>query len=160
MNFPEDDYKSLVSNLHALITYLNHVNIHEVWRVTTIEQNKEHFVVIYDDANHLCTCMWIVSRGLACRHFFAVMLNSDKAMFHIGIIPKRWYNEKSPDFQRSQFAAKRTPLNPRSNIKLGRILAYYMKFDTHKHSQKSSSRIYLVKPNIIKVLATQRKQLD
>ncbi|CAB5193477.1 unnamed protein product [Rhizophagus irregularis] len=27
------------------------------------------------------------------------MLNSDKAMFHIGLIPDRWYNEKFPDFQ-------------------------------------------------------------
>ncbi|CAB5373819.1 unnamed protein product [Rhizophagus irregularis] len=65
LNFPEDDYESLIVNLHALITYLNHANIHEVWRVTTIEQNKEHFM----------------------------------AMFHIGLIPDRWYNEKFPNFQ-------------------------------------------------------------
>ncbi|CAG8696555.1 3603_t:CDS:2, partial [Rhizophagus irregularis] len=50
LNFPEDDYKSSIVNLHALITYLNHANIHE-------------------------------------------------AMFHIGLIPDRWYNEKFPDFQ-------------------------------------------------------------
>ncbi|CAB4475414.1 unnamed protein product [Rhizophagus irregularis] len=99
LNFPEDDYESLIVNLHALITYLNHANIHEVWRVTTIEQNKEHFMVIYDNANHLCTCMWLVARGLVCRHFFSVMLNLDKAMFHIGLIPDRWYNEKFPNFQ-------------------------------------------------------------
>ena len=99
LNFPEDDYESSISNLHALITYLNNARIHEVWRVITIEQNKEHFVVICDNANHLCTCMWLVTRGLVCRHFFSVMLNSDKAMFHIGLIPDRWYNEKFPDFQ-------------------------------------------------------------
>ncbi|CAB4491542.1 unnamed protein product [Rhizophagus irregularis] len=29
LNFPEDDYKSSIVNLHALITYLNHANIHE-----------------------------------------------------------------------------------------------------------------------------------
>ena len=57
LNFLEDDYESSISNLHALITYLNNASIHEVWRVTTIEQNKEHFVVICDNANHLCTCM-------------------------------------------------------------------------------------------------------
>jgi hypothetical protein len=99
LNFPEDDYESSISNLHALITYLNNARIHEVWRVTTIEQNKEHFVVICNNANHLCTCMWLVTRGLVCRHFFSVMLNSDKAMFHIGLIPDRWYNEKFPNFQ-------------------------------------------------------------
>ncbi|PKK48241.1 hypothetical protein RhiirC2_803575 [Rhizophagus irregularis] len=27
------------------------------------------------------------------------MLNSDKAMFHIRLIPDRWYNEKFPNFQ-------------------------------------------------------------
>ncbi|CAG8501092.1 13606_t:CDS:2 [Funneliformis mosseae] len=27
------------------------------------------------------------------------MFNSDKAMFHIGLIPDRWYNEKFSDFQ-------------------------------------------------------------
>jgi len=43
--------------------------------------------------------MWLVTRGLVCRHFFSVMFNSDKAMFHIGLIPDRWYNEKFSDFQ-------------------------------------------------------------
>jgi hypothetical protein len=65
----------------------------------TIEQNKEHFVVIYGNANHLCTCMWLVTRGLVCRHFFLVMFNSDKAMFHIGLIPSRWYNNMFSSFQ-------------------------------------------------------------
>ncbi|CAG8658681.1 15424_t:CDS:10, partial [Funneliformis mosseae] len=49
LNFPEDDYELPISNLYALITYLNHANIH--------------------------------------------------AMFHIGLIPDRWYNEKFFDFQ-------------------------------------------------------------
>jgi hypothetical protein len=43
--------------------------------------------------------MWLVARGLVCRHFFSVMLSSNKAMFHIGLIPDRWYNEKFPNFQ-------------------------------------------------------------
>ena len=161
LNFPEDDYESSISNLHALITYLNNARIHEVWRVTTIEQNKEHFVVICNNANHLCTCMWLVTRGLVCRHFFSVMLNSDKAMFHIGLIPDRWYNEKFPDFQEEPaitICSERTNLC--INIKLSQILAYYMKFVIHKHFQKLSSKIYLIEPNIIKVSATRRKQLD
>jgi hypothetical protein len=43
--------------------------------------------------------MWLVARGLVCRHFFSVMLSSNKAMFHIGLIPDRWYNEKFPNYQ-------------------------------------------------------------
>ena len=39
------------------------------------------------------------SKRISLSSFFSVMLNSDKAMFHIGLIPDRWYNEKSPDLQ-------------------------------------------------------------
>ncbi|CAB5186867.1 unnamed protein product [Rhizophagus irregularis] len=92
VKFAEDDYESKLSNLRSLILYLGHTVIQEVWSVTTIEKNKEHFVVLYGNANHLCTCMWLVTRGLVCRHFFSVMFNSDMAMFHIGLIPARWVN--------------------------------------------------------------------
>ncbi|PKY34329.1 hypothetical protein RhiirB3_395477 [Rhizophagus irregularis] len=70
VKFAEDDYESKLLNLHSLFSYLNHAVIHEVWSVTTIEQNKEHFVVLYGNTNHLCTCMWLVTRRLVCRHFF------------------------------------------------------------------------------------------
>lgn len=93
VKFAEDDYESVLSNLDSLITFIDQNSIHEVWHVSTIEQNKEHFVVLYGNANHLCTCMYLVTRGLVCRHFFSVMLTSDKAMFHISLIPSRWYNE-------------------------------------------------------------------
>ena len=100
IEFVEDDYESVVSNLDTLIKYIDQASIHEVWRVTTIEQNKEHFLVIYGNANHLCTCMLLVTKGLVCRHFFSVMLSSEKAMFHIGLIPARWYvNEIICTFQ-------------------------------------------------------------
>src|ERR1043166_3233457 len=75
INFAEDDYESSISNLNSLVRYLNNATIREVWSVKTIEQNKEHFVVISDNANHLCTCMLLVSKGLVCRHFFSVMTN-------------------------------------------------------------------------------------
>jgi len=57
VEFAEDDYESKLSNLRSLISYLDHTVIHEIWSVTIIEQNKEHFVVLYGNANHLCTCM-------------------------------------------------------------------------------------------------------
>ena len=94
INFAEDDYESSISNLNSLVRYLNNATIHEVWSVKTIEQNKEHFMVISDNANHLCTCILLVSKGLVCRNIFSVMTNSDKAMFHIRLIPDRWYNER------------------------------------------------------------------
>ncbi|PKB95732.1 hypothetical protein RhiirA5_385819, partial [Rhizophagus irregularis] len=39
LNFPEDDYKSSIVNLHALITYLNHANIHELVKLKSITFN-------------------------------------------------------------------------------------------------------------------------
>jgi hypothetical protein len=95
IEFAEDNYESMILNLDSLIKCINRTSIHEVWRVTTIEKNKEHFVVVFGNANHLCTCMHLITKGLVCRHFFSVMLNSDKAMFHIGLIPARWYNSET-----------------------------------------------------------------
>ena len=57
INFAEDDYELATSNLQFLISYLNHAIIYKIWSITTIEQNKEYFVIIYSNANHLCTCM-------------------------------------------------------------------------------------------------------
>ena len=62
INFAEDDYELSISNLYSLVRYLNNATIREVWRVKTIEQNKKHFVVISDNANHLCTCMLLVTK--------------------------------------------------------------------------------------------------
>src|SRR6185369_14566639 len=100
INFAEDDYESSISNLNSLVRYLNNATIREVWSIKTIEQNKEHFVVISDNANHLYTCMLLVSKGLVCHHFFSVMTNSDEAMFYIRLIPDRWYNEKALNYQK------------------------------------------------------------
>jgi len=99
VEFTEDNYESMLSDLNTLATYINQTSIHEIWCVTTIEQNKKHFVIVYGNANHLCTCMYLITKGLVCRHFFSILLNSDKAMFHIGLIPARWYNEITLDPQ-------------------------------------------------------------
>jgi hypothetical protein len=93
IKFAEYNYESKLSNLCTLISYFDHTIIHEVWIITTIEKNEEHFVVLYGNANHLCTCMWLVTRGLVFQHFFSVMFNSDLAMFHIGLISARRYND-------------------------------------------------------------------
>src|SRR4051794_201411 len=55
IEFAEDDYDSIISNLNSLIKYIDQTSIHEVWYITTIEKNKEHFVIVYKSTNHLCT---------------------------------------------------------------------------------------------------------
>jgi len=49
--------------------------------------------------------MYLVAKGLICRHFFSVMLHSNKAMFHIGLIPARWYNSNAMIFDPQKEAA-------------------------------------------------------
>jgi hypothetical protein len=35
----------------------------------------------------------LINRGLVCRHFFALMLSSPNAKFHIGLVSQRWYTD-------------------------------------------------------------------
>src|SRR2546423_8921711 len=37
--------------------------------------------------------------NIVCQHFFSVMFNSDKVMFHISLIPCRWYNNMTSNTQ-------------------------------------------------------------
>ncbi|PKK60259.1 hypothetical protein RhiirC2_856939 [Rhizophagus irregularis] len=55
------------------------------------------------------------------------MLNSDKAMFHIGLIPDRWYNEKFFDFQEESAIAiysEKNTVNPTLLHKIHHIQAF------------------------------------
>jgi hypothetical protein len=39
--------------------------------------------------------MLLINRGIVCRHFFAVMLFTQSACFHLGLISKRWFKESN-----------------------------------------------------------------
>jgi len=91
--FSEDMFDACVIELDNLIMDLERERIHEIWRVISINKKSEHFIVLYDNSAHLCTCLTLINRGLVCRHFFAVMLISPTAKFHIGLVPQRWYTD-------------------------------------------------------------------
>ncbi|CAG8597395.1 9900_t:CDS:2 [Cetraspora pellucida] len=55
ISFAKDEYESVISNLDSLIKYIDQFTIQKIWHVATIEQQKEHFVIICRNANHLCT---------------------------------------------------------------------------------------------------------
>ena len=38
-----------------------------------------------------CTCMYIINQGMPCRHQYRILLQFDKAIFHIGFIHTRWF---------------------------------------------------------------------
>jgi hypothetical protein len=101
--FSEDMFDACVIELDKLIMGINPERIDELWRITSINKTSEHFVILYDNAAHLCTCLTLINRGLVCRHFFAVMLVSSTAKFNIRLVPQRWYTdsimEEDPCFQ-------------------------------------------------------------
>ncbi|RIB04129.1 hypothetical protein C2G38_2048703 [Gigaspora rosea] len=69
----------------------------EIWEVRHIQSTTNHsqFVILLENGTHYCTCLYLIYAGFVCQHFFAVMIQSKKALFNIKLIPSRWYSEKS-----------------------------------------------------------------
>ena len=93
--FSEDMFDACVIELQQLIAGLDQTRICELWHVSSIDRKSMHFVVLFDDTMHLCTCLTLINRGLVCRHFFATMLVFSLAKFHVGLVPRRWYTNTS-----------------------------------------------------------------
>lgn len=87
----EDDYDQQQTLFSSLISHMSHSNIKEVWKVIRHRalQAMPQYVIVLDDGSHLCTCLWLINRGIVCRHFFKVMSYSQSACFHITLIPQR-----------------------------------------------------------------------
>jgi hypothetical protein len=90
----EDDYDQPQSLFSSLIENIAHNSIRQVWKVTRHrgQKSEPQYVILLDDGSHLCTCLWLINRGIVCRHFFRIMSYSNNAQFHISLIPRRWYN--------------------------------------------------------------------
>ena len=88
-------FDAYVIKLKHLIVDLNLTRIHKLWHVSSINKKSQHFVILYDNTMHLCTCLTLINYGLVCHHFFATMLVSLATKFHIRLIPQRWYTNIS-----------------------------------------------------------------
>lgn len=88
-------FDACIVELKQLIADLDQTRIREVWHISSIDKKSKHFIILYDDAMHLCTCLTLINHGLVCRHFFAIMLVSSIAKFHIGLVPQRWYTDSA-----------------------------------------------------------------
>ncbi|RIB04687.1 hypothetical protein C2G38_2048232 [Gigaspora rosea] len=91
--FSKDMYDEALIELTELVDGIDVNDIKEIWMVSHIDQQKRHFIVLFGDAGHLCTCLTLVNRGIVCRHFFSILLESEVAWFHIGILAKRWFSD-------------------------------------------------------------------
>ncbi|PKC03317.1 hypothetical protein RhiirA5_380262 [Rhizophagus irregularis] len=90
----EDDYDQPQSLFSSLIENISHNSIQQVWKVTRHrgQKSEPQYVILLNDSSHLCTCLWLINRGIICRHFFRVMSYSTTAQFHISLVSQRWYN--------------------------------------------------------------------
>ncbi|CAB5113758.1 unnamed protein product [Rhizophagus irregularis] len=81
--------------LQDLLSDINSDEIQEIWEIyyitITSSTSTPHYVVILKDSTLFCTCMYIINQGMPCRHQYRVLLQSSKAIFHMGFIHPRWY---------------------------------------------------------------------
>jgi hypothetical protein len=86
----EQDTRQIL--FRSLIKTIPPEAIIEVWHIrATGTKGIGHYVILFDEGTHLCTCLLLINKGLVCRHFLRVGTYSKHATFHISIIPNRWY---------------------------------------------------------------------
>ncbi|CAG8553558.1 6768_t:CDS:2, partial [Rhizophagus irregularis] len=90
--------------LQDLLSNLDNTEIQEIWEVSyitiTSSTAKPHYVAILADATSFCTCMNIINQGMPCRHQYRILLQSDKAVFHMGFIHTRWFESMPSETSR------------------------------------------------------------
>jgi hypothetical protein len=57
--------------------------------------NSYQHILILNDGTHLCTCLLLVSHGIVCRHYFKLMVENPNALFHVMLMPVRWFQNES-----------------------------------------------------------------
>ncbi|RIB25832.1 hypothetical protein C2G38_403024 [Gigaspora rosea] len=80
---------------------VHHESILETWRVSLFDHHTHsypHYLILLADNTYLCTCLYIISHGFYCRHFFSVFKMSCNAKFDIKLIPKRWHADLFREF--------------------------------------------------------------
>ncbi|CAG8756803.1 2625_t:CDS:2, partial [Gigaspora rosea] len=56
VKFVEDDYESSMLNLYSMMQGLDLASVHKVWSVSTIEENKTHFIALYGKEVAITVC--------------------------------------------------------------------------------------------------------
>ncbi|PKK64125.1 hypothetical protein RhiirC2_113589 [Rhizophagus irregularis] len=92
----EHEYDLPQIRLHELILDIPVNDLQELWEISYIattfsSPTTPHYVVILKDSSSICTCMSIINKGMLCRHQYRVLIQSNKAVFHITFINNRWF---------------------------------------------------------------------
>jgi len=90
----EHEYDRPQIKLRELLLDIDQREVQEMWEVNYIaatSTSKPHYVVVLEDMTLVCTCMYIINQGMPCRHQYRILLQSNKAIFHMGFIHTRWF---------------------------------------------------------------------
>ena len=80
------------ATINQLIEVCGSNNIKEIWAIEVGNSLKaKHHVILLKNDAHICSCLMVIRKGIVCRHYLRVMLNTCEARFHIRLIPSRWY---------------------------------------------------------------------
>jgi len=55
-------FDACIIELKQLIAGLDPAKIHELWQISSINRKSKHFIVLYDNSMHLCTCLILINR--------------------------------------------------------------------------------------------------
>ena len=90
----EDYYDYRQIYLKALLNSVPKESIKEIWKIIPyMSPNSYQYIIILNDGTHLCTCLLLVSHGIICRHYFKLMVENPNALFHIMLMPTRWFRD-------------------------------------------------------------------
>ncbi|CAG8791442.1 34732_t:CDS:2, partial [Racocetra persica] len=93
----EYDFRQI--RFDKLLEGVDYSLVAEVWNIQSIEHNSHvgQNVVLLKNRFHLYTCILLFDGGVVCRHWFCVLLQSEKAYFHISLISRHWHKDKFID---------------------------------------------------------------
>ncbi|CAG8798090.1 9372_t:CDS:2, partial [Dentiscutata erythropus] len=92
----EDYYDFQQTYLKALMNSVSNNTIKEVWQIIPyMAPNSYQHIILLDDNMHLCTCLLLVSCSIICRHYFKLMVENPSALFHVMLMPTRWFQNDS-----------------------------------------------------------------
>jgi hypothetical protein len=95
MTLLPNDADTPQTTLKQMFKFIGLQNIKELWSVSVGNSSKvKHYVILLQNNGHICSCLSIIRCGVVCRHYFQVMLATKNVMFHIRLIPTRWYCDK------------------------------------------------------------------
>ncbi|PKC63554.1 hypothetical protein RhiirA1_463608 [Rhizophagus irregularis] len=103
VSYDDECAESPRATIEQLIEVSGRDNVKEIWAVRVGNSLiAKHYIILLKNDAHMCSCLMVIQKGVVCRHYFQVMLNTCEARFHIRLILSRWY-QKDKDASHKAF---------------------------------------------------------